>query len=138
MIAFIIPGLPIAQPRQRSAVIAGHMRNYTPAKHPVNAFKAACVLAAKQVYDGPPLEGPLCLSLTCVFPRPKALVWKSKPMPRTWHTKKPDADNVAKAVKDALSKIIWRDDCQVVEMHVSKWIASGEEAPHVAVEVEDV
>lgn len=35
-------------------------------------------------------------------------------------TKKPDADNVAKIVLDALNGIAWKDDTQVVEMMVVK------------------
>lgn len=34
--------------------------------------------------------------------------------------KKPDIDNVMKGVADALSKVIWKDDAQVVEAHLVK------------------
>lgn len=33
---------------------------------------------------------------------------------------KPDADNVAKAVLDALNGVAWLDDCQVLDLHVVK------------------
>lgn len=62
-IAFVIPGVPIAQPRQRSRVacINGHTvtQNYTPTKHPVNTFKAAAKMAAEAAYCGEPLSAPL-------------------------------------------------------------------------------
>ncbi|MNQ94958.1 Endodeoxyribonuclease RusA [compost metagenome] len=35
-------------------------------------------------------------------------------------TKKPDADNVLKAVKDAMNGIVYIDDCQVVDFHGRK------------------
>ena len=34
---------------------------------------------------------------------------------------KPDVDNIAKAVLDALSGVAWDDDSQVVELTVKKW-----------------
>jgi len=37
-----------------------------------------------------------------------------------YHTKKPDVDNLAKAVKDALRGIVYHDDSQIVEAHLYK------------------
>ena len=37
-----------------------------------------------------------------------------------FHTKRPDIDNLAKAVKDALKGIIYKDDSQIVEAHLYK------------------
>ena len=34
--------------------------------------------------------------------------------------KKPDADNILKAVCDALNGFAWKDDAQVIEAHVRK------------------
>jgi Holliday junction resolvase RusA-like endonuclease len=151
MISFTVPGLPIAQPRQRTRVMAiggkPVAQNYTPAKHPVNAFKAAVQLAAVDainksaagsVWKGQILSCPIALRLIFVFPRPKALLWKSKPMPRAWCFKKPDADNLIKSVCDALNMLVWRDDAQVVSVSVEKWIGAGDESPGVHVEIEPV
>ena len=133
------PGVPIAQPRQRQRVInvGGRMMaaNYTPAKSPVADFKSALKYAASQVVDGPPLTGPLRVNITFVFPRPSAIIWKTKPMPRLPHTKKPDIDNLTKSCLDALNNIVWRDDAQVHSGEFRKVIAAGDEAPHVSVEV---
>jgi Holliday junction resolvase RusA-like endonuclease len=38
----------------------------------------------------------------------------------TYHTKRPDIDNLAKAVKDALKGVVYRDDSQIVEAHLFK------------------
>ena len=35
-------------------------------------------------------------------------------------TKKPDTDNIAKAILDALNGVAYYDDAQVVELHVVK------------------
>lgn len=132
-ITFKVPAVPIAQPRQRHAVVAGRMRNYTPAKHPVNVFKAAVQMAAATAYDGPPLQGPLAIDLEFVFPRTKQQTWKTKPMLRMRHTKKPDRDNLEKAVFDALKGLVWVDDSQVCAGSSSKWVAAGDEQPGVSV-----
>ena len=135
-LTFDVPAVPVAQPRQKHAMIGGHLRNYTPTKHPVNAFKASCRTAASAVYDGPPLRVALRLTLTFLLPRPIAMFWKKKDMPRVPHTKKPDIDNLSKSVKDALSNLVWHDDSLISHLNATKFIASGYEQPHVRVKVE--
>lgn len=135
-ICFTVPGVPVAQPRQRHAVIAGHLRNYTPTRHPVNAFKAAAQFAARQVYgEGPPLMGPISVEITAIFPRPKGRIWKTKPMPRTPKVGKPDADNIFKSLADALTGICWRDDSQLTDVTVRKREAGGDEQARTEVKV---
>lgn len=36
------------------------------------------------------------------------------------HIKKPDTDNLCKSTLDALTGIFWKDDSQIVELHLSK------------------
>lgn len=36
-------------------------------------------------------------------------------------TVKPDVDNFYKAVSDALTGVVWRDDNQIVQVNVGKW-----------------
>lgn len=135
-VAFIVPSVPVAQPRQRVGVgPGGFARTYLPTKHPVNAFKASVRLSAASAWKADPLAGPLALTLSCVMQRPRAKVWKTRPMPRLRHTGKPDADNLAKSVMDALSGLLWRDDAQVAVLSVKKWIAAGDEQPHVSVQL---
>ena len=43
-----------------------------------------------------------------------------------WPVKKPDIDNIAKAVLDALNDSIFFDDCQVIKMQVSKTFVEGD------------
>lgn len=135
-IEFVVPAIPVAQPRQRHRVVTQGAKafamNYTPAKHPVQDFKASCRMAAQQAYSGPPLEGPIRMALTLVFPRP-ANVLKRDGTGRMRHTKKPDWENVAKAVADALSGTVYRDDKQIWAASVEKWVAAADEQPHVLV-----
>lgn len=121
-IKVFVPGLPIAQPRQRHTKDG---RNYTPTKHPVRVFKTMVAYAVMREYSGELWDGPIKLDLALWFPRPKAKIWAKKPMPREWHTAKPDADNVLKAITDALKNILWKDDSQVCDIHVTKTICAG-------------
>lgn len=139
MIAFTVPDVPIAQPRPRAvrrgdrAGMAGPNK-----KHPIHAFQATVRMAIEQAYQGPPLMGPLYVSLTFVMPRPSSMHWKKRPMPRAAHRKKPDIDNLTKGVFDALHKLAWHDDSQVCRLEAAKVIASGDEAPHVVVRIFEV
>jgi Holliday junction resolvase RusA-like endonuclease len=142
-LTFTIRALPIAQPRQRVRVVRTKVgrtfaQNYTPTRDPVNAFKASLQQAAAEVFPGPLLDRPLAGELLFVFPRPANLVWKKRAMPRQWHGKRPDAENVAKAVMDALTNVVWKDDAQVAQLLLRKVYAAGEEAPSVTVSVEEL
>jgi len=143
MIRFHVPAVPVAQPRQRHRVLTAAGRtfahNFTPAKHPVQAFKATVRLAFQttvQPHETALAIGPVGLYLTFVLPRPKSLTWKKRAMPRLWHTSKPDTDNLAKAVKDALTGLAWKDDSQVCFVEARKLYAAGDESPGVLVEIE--
>lgn len=140
MIEFTVPAVPVAQPRQRHRVVTvggkTFSTNYTPQRSPVNEFKATIRMAAQQAYSGPPLEGPLRVDVVFVFPRPRSKVWKSRPMPRYRHISKPDRDNADKAVLDALAGLLFVDDCQVCAGEPEKWVAAGDEQPHVLVKIE--
>lgn len=132
-----IPGVPMSQPRQRHRVVEAHgktfSQNYTPAKAPVNDYKATI----RNLYTGPLLSGPLSVSIELFFPRPKALQWKTREWVRTWHTTKPDAENVAKAILDALTHLAWLDDKQVCQLTVMKFVC-GREAPRTVVRIQEM
>lgn len=143
-IRFTIPGEPLSQPRQsiRTFNRAGGKgpiaTAYLPKSHPVNTWKAIVVMAARQAYQGPPLEGPIRLSMVFVMPRTKGQTKPGKAMPRLWHTKRPDRDNLQKAVKDALTGVVWGDDSQVCSGPCDKVIASGDEQPRCEVTIEQI
>ena len=121
-----VPGLPIAQPRQRHRVIKSQGRvfaaNYTPANAPVNVFKAMLTLAARQAYQGPLLTGPVEMTVSLRFPLPasakKAVRASVDQGAIVYHVTRPDAENVIKAIQDALTAVVWVDDAQVA---VGRW-----------------
>ena len=137
MVTLQIPGEPIAQPRQRHGLVNGHVRNWTPAKHPANTYKAQIRLAWQEA-AGERIDGPVRLSVLLVFSRPQGRVWKTKAMPRYPHTSRPDAENVVKAVQDALTGLAWRDDSQVAALSVETWVAAGDEQPGSMINIRPV
>lgn len=139
MITFEVPGLPVAQPRQRHAMRRTKtgkfmVVNYIAEKDPINAFKAAVGLVAKQ-HIRTPITGPVRVELEFYFPRPKALIYKNKPMIRAWKTSKPDLDNLEKSTWDAMNGIAWHDDAQVCESVKRKVICSGSESARVIISI---
>ena len=82
-----------------------------------------------------PKGTPLKVDMTFAFGIPKSYSKKKREQCLNGiiqHTKKPDADNVAKAVLDALSGYAMEDDSQVVVMQLEKIYA---EEPYVEVKI---
>lgn len=107
-------------------------QNYTPSNHPVQPWKQIIQLEWRTNFGTELMEGPIGLSLDFFRERPKAKVWKTKPMPREWdfaHTG--DADNLTKAVCDALQGLAYKDDCQIAHIDVRRFICSGDDKPGV-------
>jgi len=81
---------------------------------------------ARAEWKGDPLEGPVSLELHFYLPRRGKLT----------AAKKPDLDKLARAVLDALSGIVYRDDAQVVALGLRKRI-SPEGSGGVSIEVRE-
>lgn len=50
-------------------------------------------------------------------------------------TTKPDVTNIAKGIEDALNGLIYKDDSQIVDLHISKYYS---ENPRVEVEIREL
>lgn len=132
LVAFSVACIPVAQPRQRHAIIAGHVRNYTPTKHPVQQFKHEVRQAfTSKRPAGWDVRQAVEVRLVFTFPRPASKTRKRGENPPYPKTGKPDADNLAKAVLDALNGLAWNDDSQVAILSVAKWV--GEPGSFVGV-----
>lgn len=73
--------------------------------------------------SAPLLEGPLELVVRFYVPRPKGHYGARGnvlPSAPAWPTVKPDATKLLRAVEDAMTGLVWRDDAQVVVQHASK------------------
>ena len=128
-----VQGTPVAQPRHRVSARGGFARTYLPKKHPVHAYKKAVHEAA--VTAGLPVfAGPVDVEIAAVFAIPKS--WSKKKrdaLACELHAQKPDADNIAKAVLDALSAF-WQDDAQVAVLRVRKmWSVSWQAGTHIRI-----
>ena len=128
MIKLTIPGEPVAKGRPRFNSKTGIA--YTPKK--TKGFETLIKEIAYNEIDEP-IEGPVSMELIFCFQRPKNKLWKTKPMPRLWKSTRPDWDNLAKSVCDALNGIAYRDDGQVVEIYLAKVVCAGKEKPHTEV-----
>lgn len=76
-----------------------------------------------RVLEGRPLlQGPLKLSVTFYLPRPKGHFGARglKPSAPIYPTVKPDVTKLLRAVEDALTGIVWRDDAQIVSQFAQK------------------
>lgn len=127
---FEILGEPIPQARARFTR-AGRM--YTPAK--TRKWKEhvsrTAIAAAAEAGIEQPLTGPLRLTVSFSLPIPRS--WPKKVrnkalLNQLLPASKPDVDNLAKAVMDAINDctnaegwpLIWKDDCQVCSLIAAK------------------
>ena len=118
MISFTVAGEPVPQPRPRVSTRGGFARAYVPAKHPVHAYRQAVALAAKLAGLGTITE-PIQVCVVSVFERPKSHVTGRGVVKATApRVPRPDVDNIAKAVLDALGDFF--DDTLVESLQVSK------------------
>lgn len=75
------------------------------------------------------LEGRASVSILALFQVPKSTSKKNSEKmlnKQISPTKKPDIDNIAKIVLDALNKLAYKDDTQVVDLNIVKAYADRE------------
>lgn len=122
MIRFTVPGEPQGKGRPRIGKVGQHARMFTPAK--TVAYEGLVAYAAEQAMgDRALLEGPCRIELDVVCTVPASWSQKKQAMAvagEVWPTKKPDADNVLKAVCDGINGVVWKDDTQVVIVAMRK------------------
>jgi Holliday junction resolvase RusA-like endonuclease len=94
---------------------------------------ASQALSQLPVGDRGVLEGPVRLTMAFHLPRPKKYQRRGA---EPAHVTKPDASKLIRAVEDALTQVVYRDDAQVVELVVAKRYAAIDGAPHVDIRVE--
>ena len=119
VIAFSIPGITVAKGRARTLKSG---RSYTPAKTANYAARVAAI-GKLAMGDAPPVEGPLSLSLIVHLPIPAS--WsrakrESALKGAVWPVSRPDVDNYAKNILDALNGVVWADDSAVVSLTCTK------------------
>lgn len=134
-----IPIKPVPKGRPRATICAkrGRIKIYTPKT--TTDYEKAIAETWKQATRGFKYDREQPLYVNLVFGLPIA---KSTPKGKAEqmaqgiirHTKKPDADNLAKAVMDALNGVAWEDDSQVVKVSIFKEYAKE---PYVYIYIHD-
>lgn len=121
---FIVYGKPQGKARARTFYnkFAGRVTSFTPQQTVLyeNLVKT-CFQEAneKTFFNGEPIT----VQINAYFAVPKSKTKREKTaidMGEIQPTKKPDADNIAKVICDALNGIAYRDDTQVISLKVRK------------------
>ena len=100
---------PVAKGRPRMTK-TGHA--FTPAKTRT-AESLIRVSAEAMMQNNLMILGPVNMKVRLVFGKPKSNKTSS-------HTQRPDADNCAKLITDALNGVAYKDDSQIVSLTISK------------------
>lgn len=119
-IQFVVPGNPVGKGRAKAARRGKFITMYTPEK--TANYEGLVAHSAQVAMNGRPLiSGPIAVELDIRISIPASWSGKRKGMAQRGEiaaTKKPDIDNVEKAIFDGLNGVVWKDDVQAV--HVSK------------------
>lgn len=123
MLTLHIPGQPQGKGRARSfKTLNGGIGHYTPQK--TRTYEG---MIRTQAIEAMGMEGPTRrpVSLDLIINYEIPISWPKWKLSAATDgqiapTVKPDADNVAKAIKDALNGVVWVDDCQVVILSIQK------------------
>lgn len=126
MVTFKVDVVPVPKGRARYVRRGNHISTYTPEK--TRTYEALIKDAARQAMGASePLETPVSLYLYIRVPIPKSCTKKrleaisdgsEKP------TKKPDASNILKSVEDGMNGVVYHDDSQIINIHVTKVYSS--------------
>lgn len=137
-VKFEVLGVPVGKGRPKFSTVNGHAAVYTPAK--TANYETLVRLSYQQKYAGCMFDKdiPLRAIIRAFFPIPKSTSKKKREQMEAGkirHTKKCDADNIAKACLDALNGIAFYDDSQVCELSISKFYG---DTPKVEIIIDEV
>jgi len=121
-IMFTIYGEPVPKGRPRFSTRGKFPVAYTPEKTK-NYESEVAMMAKSAMGASEPLEGALEAFIYVTFPVPASYSKKRTEAclsDSEKHTKKPDLDNVVKAVLDGMSDIVFLSDSQITSIHATK------------------
>ena len=115
----VINGNPVSASRPRVAQRSSYYNE------PYRSYKATL---AKETANALPKDSgllfepyaPLSVEIVYEMPIPKMSAKKANEMIGMYHTKKPDLDNLDKAILDAMSGRVFKDDSQVCKLSAVK------------------
>jgi len=122
-IEIIVPGQPIQQGSMQAFTDrAGHARMRHAKGDKLIAYRNL-IRAYANEKTNTISEGVVCLAITFCFQRPKNHFTAKGAKSKHWtlaKTTAPDLDKLIRAVGDALTGIVYRDDSQIVEIQAKK------------------
>jgi Holliday junction resolvase RusA-like endonuclease len=117
-----VPGHPQGKGRARAFLRGSHIGHYTPEK--TRTYEGIIrTFAVQEMRGRVPYEGPVRLHLTAFFAVPStwSKIKTARALTQDIHpAKKPDLDNIVKAVSDALNGVVFKDDAQIVRTDCAK------------------
>jgi len=122
MLTYMVEGNPIGKGRPKFARRGNFVSTYTPTK--TRDYETVIKEAAqKAMGSNAVLETPVTVAIYITVPIPASYSKKRteaclKDIERP--IKKPDIDNIAKCFLDAMNEIVYKDDTQVLTLHVTK------------------
>lgn len=129
-ILFTALGKPEPQGSSRAFMPRGARYPVVTSDNPkLKGWRRTVAQAARLAHRGQPLDGPVRVIAAFYLPRPKALRLDRS------HVTRPDADKLGRAIGDALSGIVYRDDGQVTQFKVTKQYAAAGESPRAVIVV---
>jgi Holliday junction resolvase RusA-like endonuclease len=133
-IKFTIPGEPKGKGRPKFSRQGNFVKTYTP-ETTVNYENWVKICFREEGQKM--LEGQLRAVIDCYYAIPKSFSKKKREKALKGElrpTKKPDCDNIAKIILDALNGLAYKDDKDIVSCLIEKWY--GEE-PRVEVYIDN-
>lgn len=132
-LSFIVQGTPIPQGSMKGFAFkrrtGGVGVALTSDNKKTRPWKDSVASVASEAWDGAPTEDAVALTMEFAFMPPKSSRFPHK-------TTKPDIDKLARAVMDALTGVVYRDDSQVISLSARKVFTL--ESPMVTVRVETI
>ncbi len=138
IVKFTVFGQPIGKGRPKFSTVCGHVNTYTPEK--TANYETLVKYAYQSQCNGIRFDPkvPLDVRITAYFKIPSSASKKRAKLMREHIIRpvvKPDLDNVAKVVLDAVNGVAFYDDSQIADMQVRKFY---DDSPRVVVTIRDI
>jgi Holliday junction resolvase RusA-like endonuclease len=121
IVTFEVEGDPVPKSRPRFARRGNFVQTYTDAKT-IDYETHVAMKARQAIGASEPLQGALTVFLYLRYAVPPSYSKKRKEacLRGVEYPKKIDLDNVYKSITDAMNGIVYTDDSQIVEAHITK------------------
>jgi len=131
---YMLPGQPIALPRQR---FTRQGRSYKPSSYLKTANSHRFLL--KRAHMGDLIDGPVSVTIEYYSDRPKRLQRKRDPDHAVCKPTRPDLDNLCKHTFDTLTGTVITDDALVVRLSAADYYCEKYNMqPHTTIIIEEI